>query len=203
MAPGGTPRAASALRDAVKDGSPVIAALVLLNAVFVAIGALAYPVPATPGTVPPQSVSWWNFNYAAVQILIHVAAGFVVGALAGGLAKGLVGAAFGPLIDIDHLSVFLGTDSYARAGHSLVLLAALIFVVGLIGAWHWGRTDFAFFAVSQFTAHFAVAPPGFPLLSPALLYPFMFPFWVWAVATAVTLLAAWEVRFRVEQTKLE
>lgn len=38
----------------------------------------------------------------------------------------------GPLIDIDYIPFFLGTDIVARSEHGLILLAALVIVVVLL-----------------------------------------------------------------------
>lgn len=193
--------AASALRTAVSNGLPVILALFALNAVVVGAAALLHPVGDPAGQLAAFSYFPWEPRYAAEQILIHVGTGFAVGALVGGLSKGLVGAAFGPLMDIDHLSLLMRTEYFGRAGHSLVLLAALILVVGWAGFWKWGAVDFAFFSSIQMTTHFAVAPPGFPLLSPFTMHSFVLPVWVYVAATALLLVGAWVTRHRLGPSK--
>lgn len=187
----------SAVKAAVRSGVPAVGALVALSAAVVAASAVLHPALAHPGpSAPPVFIPWSQPYYATGQILIHVVSGFIVGYLAGGLAKGFVGAAFGPLIDVDHLSVLGGSGAFVRGGHSLILLALLVLFVGWAGTWRWGAVDFAFFASAQMTTHFAVAPMGFPLLSPLVATEFVFSRWIPAAVTAAILLGAWAYRSR-------
>lgn len=187
--------ATAALREAVRSGLPALVVLVVLDAVSVAIASLAHPV-GIGAAQPPPPIPWSSPDFASQQILIHVASGFAVGFLLGGLTKGMIGAAFGPMIDADHLSAAFGTTYYVRDAHSLVVLACLILVVGLTGTWRWGVADFALFSGAEFAAHFAVAPPGFPLLSPVLVYTYVFPSWFPLIVTAALIAANWAVRSR-------
>jgi hypothetical protein len=183
----------SELNESVRQGVPVLALLVVLDALLVpaAIG-VQHAFPSTgPPAGPPKPISWMNPSYAAEQGLIHILAGFVVGLLTLSFSKALIGAVMGPLIDIDHVSALVGFPSAARDGHSIVLLACLILLVSALGLWRWGRVDFALFSTAQFAAHFAVAPPGFPLLSPFATILFKPPALVFALVVALCLFAVW------------
>jgi len=183
----------SRLAESVRRGLPVLAMLVVLNAVLVpAAISVQHVFPSTgPPAGSPKPIPWLDPSYAVEQGLIHVVTGFFVGLLTMSFTKALIGAAMGPLIDIDHLSALLGFPSAARDGHSIILLACLILVVSALGVWKWGGVDFALFSTAQFSAHFAVAPPGFPLLSPFATIAFKPPAAVFVLVTALCLIAVW------------
>ncbi len=134
----------SRLAEAVRLGIPVLVLLVVLNAVLVpaAIGIQrAFPSTGPPAR-PLESLSWLDPSYAVEQGLIHILTGFVVGLLTRSFTKALIGAAMGPLIDVDHVFALLGFPSAARDGHSLILLVCLIMVVSALGLWRWGSCGF-------------------------------------------------------------
>ena len=81
----------------------------------------------------------------------------------------------GVLIDIDHVAALIGFHSAARDGHSIFLLSSLVLLVWGLKLWRWGSLDFALFSTAQFATHFAVAPPGFPLLAPFVSTWFVLP----------------------------
>jgi len=199
----GSGKLRSSLAESVRLGLPVLALLVVLNAVLVPAAIwVQHAFPATgPPAGPPTPLSWLEPSYATEQVLIHILTGFVVGLLTMSFTKGLIGAAMGPLIDIDHLSALFGFPSAARDGHSIILLACLVLVVSALGLWRWGGVDFALFSTAQFSAHFAVAPPGFPLLSPFATTSFKPTAAVFALVTALCLITAWLTRSKQEVTR--
>ncbi|MDG6988630.1 MAG: hypothetical protein JRN21_04815 [Nitrososphaerota archaeon] len=185
------------IAGAYRDGRGAVIVLMALNAVFVAL-ALSVQTAAPgsgPSPSPPGPVPWIaDPSIAVVQVLVHVVTGFLVGALTLDLEKGVIGAAMGALIDIDHVSVLLGFTSVGREGHSFVLMAVLIVVVWRLGLWRWGPADFALFAVAQFAAHFAVAPPGFPLFEPFTYQVFSLPPADFAAVAALSLGCFWGLK---------
>ena len=122
---------------------------------------------------------WWNFNSFASQVALHIVVGFLIGLSTLNLSKAITGACLAPLIDIDHVGALLGLPVDARSGHSLIVLALLVLVVWRLSLWKWGGGDFALFASMEFAAHFLVAPPGFPLLSPISTTVYSLPNWVY------------------------
>jgi hypothetical protein len=189
------PPLASSFGEALKRGVPVLALLAALDALIVTAALWAHPVSFPPGT-PPLPVPWQDPGYAAEQVVIHIVAGFAVGTLAGGLTAGFIGAGMGPLIDVDHLAAAFGYTYAARDGHSLIVLGALILVVWGLGIWRWGALDFALFSTAQFMTHFAVAPPGFPLLAPVETMWLYLPVGYYVIVTALCLVGTWVVRNR-------
>ena len=180
------------LRKALKRGTVMLALLTLLNAVVVPVAVWAHPFYSPPvGHLPVPPVPWSNLTYAEEQVAIHLVAGFFVGVLAGGISKGAIGAALGMFIDVDHLSAFFGANYAVRYGHSLFLLGGLILLVWAFRVWPWGARDFALFSTAQFMAHFAVAPPGFPLLSPLLVTSFHLSSWVFGLGAGLCVAAGW------------
>jgi hypothetical protein len=177
---------AHSFQSAVRNGLPVIGLLCLIDAAVVAVYAIATPVQQT------YSIASLPATFIGNQIAIHVVVGFIMGAATLSLSKALIGAALGPLIDIDHVGSLLSLPVDPRAGHSLVVIALLILLVWGLSLWSWGGRDFALFASMQFAAHFWVAPPGFPLLSPFSVGVYSFPYWVYmpvALGLAAVLLA--------------
>ena len=185
---------ASIFVDAFRQGIPVLALLVALNAVLVPASIevrLALQAPGTPPVQPPTSIPWLDPSTALGQILIHALAGLAVGLLTLSFAKGLIGAAMGVLIDIDHIAALVGFHSAARDGHSILLLSTLVLFVWGLRLWRWGSLDFALFSAAQFATHFAVAPPGFPLLSPFVSTWFELPVAVFPLVTTLCIVAGW------------
>ena len=176
----------STLTDAIRQGIPILGLLVALNAVLVpaSIGIrLALQEPGTIPVGPPTPIPWLDPSTALGQILIHALAGLIVGLFTFSLAKGLIGAAMGVLIDIDHVAALIGFHSAARDGHSVFLLSSLVLLVWGLRLWRWGSLDFALFSTAQFATHFAVAPPGFPLLAPFVSTWFEFPTYAFVSVT--------------------
>lgn len=182
----------SAIDGAFRKGARTIALLIAINFAWVLI-ALALRSPKPPGTP-----AWMNQPGTIVQaVATHVVAGFLVGAATLSIERGLIGAAFQPLIDIDHLTAYVHLPVDPRVGHSLVLMVVLVVVAGALKAWPWGVADLGLFASSEFLIHFAVAPPGFPLLTPLTPTTFFFPS-VYAAAPGLVIVAAnfWLSRVR-------
>lgn len=163
------------LVEAVKQGARLFLAMAALSALFIvgslALGA-AIPSMATPlsqlGPLP-------NLSYAGYQISLHVVTGFAAGALSLDPVVAILGAATGPLIDLDHLGFYFGFPVEPRVAHSLLFIALLIAVQWRTGFWKRGTKDFALFVLLQYSVHFAVAPPGFPLLAPLSTIVVYFP----------------------------
>lgn len=172
------------------------ALLCLIDAVVVL---LSITPPAVSHLPPAPS---FTPTYFGDQIVLHIVTGFLVGATSLNLSKALIGAGLGPLIDIDHVGALLGLPVNARAAHSFVVLAILILVVWGLSLWRWGAADFALFASLQFSAHFLVAPPGFPLFSPISATVYSFPNLVWAPLT-LALVVIYFLKCRRDSARVE
>jgi hypothetical protein len=178
-----------ALGEAARQAARLYLAMGALTALFIAIAyALARSTPAlapTPAELGPLP----SPSYELYQILIHVVSGAAAGAVSLDPVLALVGAGAGPLVDLDHLGFFAGLPIEARLAHSVPFVAALILVEWKTRFWSRGTRNFVLFITLQYCVHFAVAPPGFPLLSPLSIEVFYFPRWVPA-ALAVALAVA-------------
>ncbi len=161
-----------------KSGLPLYGLLCLIDAAVVALSVVTQPVPPET-SFPWLTLPWWNINSIESQVVLHLVAGFLVGASTLNLSKAITGGCLGALIDIDHVGALLGLPVDARSGHSIIVLAILVVLVWKLSLWKWGGGDFALFASMEFAAHFLVAPPGFPLLSPISTTVYSFPNWVY------------------------
>ena len=178
-----------AFMEAASQAAKLYLAMAALTALFIAIAyALARSTPALAPS-PSQLGPLPGASYSAYQILVHVVTGFAAGAVSLNPAVALVGAGAGPLIDLDHLGFFAGLPIEARLAHSVLFVAALILVEWRTRFWSRGTRNFVLFITLQYCVHFAVAPPGFPLLSPLSVEVFYFPRWIPA-AIAVALAVA-------------
>ncbi len=157
-------------RQVTRKGLPVLLLLVALNLLSITLG-LVLSAQKQPGTL-----AWMN-DPRKIQEMVaeHATAGFVVGMAKPNLQRALIGTAFQPLMDVDHVTAYLNLPVDPRIGHSLFVLVALTLVVSSLRMWPWGRVDFGLFASAQFAIHFAIAPPGFPLLAPFAPTKFYFP----------------------------
>ncbi len=153
---------------ALRTGWSILLMLAALNALL--IGLMAVLAPARQ----PATIAWLNRDTILYQLSLHAVGGFLVGAFSLNLRKALVGAAFGPFIDFDHIGILFGLPVDGRIGHSLFMLGALVVVVYALDLWPSGASDFALFGSAQFAMHFALAPPGFPLLAPFENFDFFF-----------------------------
>jgi hypothetical protein len=176
------------LKEAARQAAKLYLAMAALTAPFIAIAyALARSTPAlapTPAELGPLP----SPSYELYQIMIHVVSGAAAGAVSLDPILALVGAGAGPLVDLDHLGFFAGLPIEARLAHSLPFVAALVLVEWRTRFWSRGTRNFVLFITLQFSVHFAVAPPGFPLLSPLSTEVFYFPSvlpWVLAAVLAV------------------
>lgn len=154
----------------------MFALLCLIDAAVVLLSVIVLPVLQTP---PILSISSLPTTYNGGQIALHIGVGFLIGAATLNVSKAVIGAGLGPLIDIDHVGALLGLPVNARSGHSVIVVVLLILFVWGFSLWRWGGPDFALFASMEFAAHFWVAPPGFPLLSPLSTTVYSFPSWVY------------------------
>lgn len=146
------------------------------NALFVFLGLVLAPsVSVTPSGSPPSHPAQLpGTPYVVYQLLIHVVTGIGAGAVSLDPVVALVGGAVGPLIDFDHIGFFAGLPVEARIGHSLVLVALMVVLDSRLHFWGKGTRNLFLFLSLEYSVHFAVAPPGFPLLAPLSFSTFYF-----------------------------
>jgi hypothetical protein len=118
-----------------------------------------------------------------------MASGFLAGAVSLDPAIALVGAGVGPLIDFDHIALLIGLPVNARAGHSIFIVLLMVLVDRRFHFWSKGTRNFFLFISSEYSVHMAVAPPGFPLLSPLSAFVFYFPSWIPGILSIALLIA--------------
>lgn len=159
---------------------------ILLALVISPTSTNAAPAPALPSSQPLPLPS---FFYAGNQILIHIITGFAAGALSLDPAVALVGAAVGPLIDLDHLGFYAGLPIDARVGHSFLMVASIVLLDWRLHFWGRGTRNLFLFISLEFSVHLAVAPPGFPLFAPLSAAVVYFPSVVPAALAAVLAVA--------------
>ena len=162
----------------VKSGLPLYGLLCLIDAAVISLSVVTQPVPPET-SFAWLTLPWWNINSFVSQVALHIVVGFLVGASTLNLSKAIIGGCLGALLDIDHVGALLGLPVEARSGHSIIVLALLVLLVWRLSLWKWGGGAFALFASMEFAAHFLVAPPGFPLLSPISTTVYFFPNWVY------------------------
>jgi len=153
------------LVDAARQGARLFLVMASLNALFIVLGLALWPSTTGPGS-PPAHAGPPSFPYAGYQLLLHAVTGFAVGAVSLDPAVALIGGVVGPLIDFDHIGFFAGLPVEARVGHSLVLVALIILVDSRAHFWGRGTRNLLLFLALEYSVHFAVAPPGFPLFTP-------------------------------------
>lgn len=136
--------------------------------VFVAIDLLFTGVSVVSAR-PGEAVGGLRPIYAIPPKLLQLAAvGLVVGVISvivlRNLDLGLVALAvvLTPLLDIDHLPVFLRIPQPIRPSHSLLFMLTVGVVVYLLLR----RADVALMTSSSIMIHLAADESGFPLLSP-------------------------------------
>jgi len=177
------------LKEAARKGWKLFLVMAGCNTLFVFLSlAISRAIPALAPS-PSQIGSLPSASYSAYQILVHVVTGFGAGALSLDPGVALVGGVVGPLIDFDHLGFFAGLPVEARVGHSLFLLALVVLLDSRLHFWGRGTRNLFLFLALEYSVHFAVAPPGFPLLSPLTFANFYFSR-VLPAAFAVLLAAA-------------
>jgi hypothetical protein len=159
---------------AARQGAKLFLVMAGCNALFILLG-LALP-RAAPSLAPSPSQigSLPTASYSVYQILVHVVTGFGAGAVSLDPGVALIGGVVGPLIDFDHLGFFAGLPVEARVGHSLFLVALIVLLDSRLHFWGKGTRNLFLFLALEYSVHFAVAPPGFPLLSPLTFANFYF-----------------------------
>lgn len=187
-----------ALAEATEQGARLFLAMAALTALFIVLSlVLGAEIPSMAAPLS-QLGPLPNVSYAGYQISIHIVTGFVAGALSLDPVTAVLGAATGPLIDLDHLGFYLGFPVEPRVAHSLAFIALLIFVEWRTGFWTRGTRNFALFVLLQYSVHFAVAPPGFPLLAPlspvVVYFPRAYPFAFAVVLGVLFFLDCWRAR---------
>jgi len=161
-------------KRAARQGTKLFLVLAGANALFILL-ALALSPKASPSISPPSPPQPLpGIPYVAYQLLLHVVTGFAAGAVSLDPAVALIGGAVGPLIDFDHLGFFARLPVEARVGHSLVLVGLIILLDARFHLWGRGTRNLFLFLALEYSVHFAVAPPGFPLLSPLTFANFYF-----------------------------
>jgi hypothetical protein len=174
--------------EAAKQGGKLLLVMAGCSVLFILLSLAVSPTgsPPAPPSVPPpshpsvppppsQPLPLPSLFYASYQILIHVVSGFVAGAVSLNPAVALVGAAFAPLIDLDHIGFFAGLPVDARVGHSFLMVALLVLLDWRLHFWGRGTRNLFLFISLEFSVHLAVAPPGFPVLAPLSATVFYFP----------------------------
>jgi hypothetical protein len=162
------------LKEAARKGWKLFLVLAGCNALFVFLAlAISRASPALAPS-PSQIGSLPSASYSVYQILFHVVTGFGAGAVSLDPAVALVGGVVGPLIDFDHLGFFAGLPVEARVGHSLFLVALVVLLDSRLHFWGRGTRNLFLFLALEYSVHFAVAPPGFPLLAPLSFVNFYF-----------------------------
>jgi hypothetical protein len=177
------------LAEAVSTGAKLYSVMTVLSALFI-LAALA--LGEANSSLAPNSSQLGplpSAGYSTYQILVHVVTGFAAGALSLDPAIALVGAGTGPLVDLDHIGFFVGLPVEARVAHSIFFVAALLLVEWRTRFWAKGTRNFALFILLQYSVHFAVAPPGFPLLAPFSTTIYDFPRIIPAVLAVIVALA--------------
>jgi hypothetical protein len=169
------PTARRTLEEATKRGWKLFLVMAGCNALFVLLALLLSPTaPASASSSPSQPAQLPGLTYVVYQMLLHVATGFAAGAVSLDPAVALVGGVVGPLIDFDHIGFVGGLPVEARVGHSLVLVGLIVLLDSRLHIWGRGTRNLFFFLALEYSVHFAVAPPGFPLLSPLTFKVFYF-----------------------------
>ena len=163
------------LVEAATQAAKLYLVMAACSALFILIAlALSRASPALAPS-PSQLGPLPSASYSAHQILVHVVTGFAAGAVSLDPAVALIGAGVGPLVDLDHLGFFAGLPVEARVAHSLLFVALLVVVEWRTRFWAKGTRNFFLFIALEYSVHFAVAPPGFPLLAPLSATIFYFP----------------------------
>jgi hypothetical protein len=153
--------------------------MIALSGAFILVGILLNPPAASSPSVTLGSPTIpWTLPFFSEQISLHVVSGFLAGAVSLNPAIALVGAGVGPLIDFDHVSLLLGLPIDARSGHSIFIVLMMVLIDRRFHLWSRGTRNFLLFISSEYSVHLAVAPPGFPVLSPLTTLNFYFPSWV-------------------------
>lgn len=150
-------------------------AMAALSALFIVVSLVLSS--AAPGLAPSASQLGKppGLIYSVLQIMAHVVTGFAAGAVSLDIPLAIVGAVVGPMADLDHVGFFSGLPVEARVAHSLFFVALLVLVEWRTRFWARGTRNFILFITLQYSVHFAVAPPGFPLLAPLSAAVFYFP----------------------------
>lgn len=161
-----------------------------LNALFILLALVLSPtgtaaVPSPSPQPPSQPPTLPSLPYLGYQLLLHVFSGFAAGAVSLDPAVALVGAALGPLIDLDHIGFFAGLPVEARVGHSFLMVASVVLVDWRLHFWGRGTRNLFLFVALEYSVHLAVAPPGFPLLAPLSEAVVYFPRLIPAALAAV------------------
>jgi hypothetical protein len=163
------------LEEAIKRGWKLFLAMAGCNALFILLGLVLSPTaPVSASSPPSQPAQLPGLTYVVYQMLLHVVTGFAAGAVSLDPAVALVGGVVGPLVDFDHIGFFAGLPVEARVGHSLVLVALIVLLDSRLHLWGRGTRNLFLFLALEYSVHFAVAPPGFPLLSPLTFKVFHF-----------------------------
>ena len=161
-------------KRAARQGAKLFLVMAGANALFILLALALSPTssPSVSPPSPPQPLP--SVPYVAYQLLVHVVSGFAAGAVSLDPVVALVGGVVGPLIDFDHLGFFAGLPVEARVGHSLVLVALIVLLDSRLHFWGKGTRNLFLFLALEYSVHFAVAPPGFPLLAPLSFVSFYF-----------------------------
>jgi len=164
------------LGEAAKRGWKLFLAMAACNALFILLGLVLSPTGSASASSPPQQPSQMpTVAYASFQLLLHVVSGFAAGAVSLDPVVALVGGVVGPLIDFDHIGFFTGLPVEARVGHSLFLVALVVLLDWRLHFWGRGTRNLFLFLALEYSVHFAVAPPGFPLFAPLSFADVHFP----------------------------
>jgi hypothetical protein len=163
------------IAEAARQGSRLFVVMAALSALFILLSLGVSQASPSLAPSPSQLGKLPSASYSVYQILVHVVTGFAAGALSLNPAVALVGAATGPLADLDHLGFFSGLPVEARVAHSVFFVALLVLVEWRTHFWAAGTRNFFLFITLQYSVHFAVAPPGFPLFAPLSTYVVYFP----------------------------
>jgi hypothetical protein len=163
------------LGKAARQGAKLFLVMAACNALFILLGLVLSPTAsASASSHPSRPAPLPSVSYAIIQLLIHIVTGFAAGAVSLDPAVALIGGAVGPLIDFDHLGFFAGLPVEARVGHSLFLVALVVLLDSRLHFWGRGMRNLFLFLALEYSVHFAVAPPGFPLLAPLSFVDFYF-----------------------------
>lgn len=155
------------MEEAARNGWKLLLVMAGFNALFILLALVLSPeAPASVSLPPSQPAELPSVPYVSYQLLIHVVTGFAAGAVSLDPAVALIGGVVGPLIDFDHLGFFAGLPVEARVGHSLVLVALILLLDSRLHLWGRGTRNLFLFLALEYSVHFAVAPPGFPLFAP-------------------------------------
>jgi len=167
--------AARLLEEAARRGWKLFLVMAGCNALFILLGLVLSPAAPASASPPSQAAQLPSAPYVTYQLLLHVVTGFAAGAVSLDPAVALIGGAVGPLIDFDHLGFFAGLPVEARVGHSLFLVALIVVLDRRLHFWGRGTRNLFLFLALEYSVHFAVAPPGFPLFAPLSFAKIDFP----------------------------